>query len=88
VRRRRSGGQASVEAIAAVPIVVAVVLMAWQLAVLVRGAIVAHEHLRIAAAAAQGRGTLTVTSTVAVPALLPGLGTRIRIAARGVVAAP
>jgi len=88
VRRRGSGGQASVEAIAAVPLVVTAVLVAWQLAVLVRGAVVAQEHLRAAAIAAHGRGTLVVSSTVAVPALLPGLGTRIRIAARGVVAAP
>jgi len=72
VRRRGSGGQASVEAIAAVPLVVTAVLVAWQLAVLVRGAVVAQEHLRAAAIAAHGRG----------------LGTRIRIAARGVVAAP
>jgi hypothetical protein len=88
VRRRASAGQASVEAIAAVPLVVAAILMAWQLAVLVRGAIVAQDHLRAAAVDARGRGTLTVSSTVAVPALLPGLGTRIRISARGTVVAP
>ena len=85
--RSRQVGQASVEAIAAVPLIVVAVLLAWQLAALVRGAIVAQERLRVDAAAATGRSEVTVTSTVTVPALVPGLA-RLRIPVRGVVLAP
>jgi uncharacterized protein (UPF0333 family) len=71
--RRR--GQASLEALAAVPLIVLAALLAWQLAAVIRAGVTAQERARAAALAASGaRGrTLTASVTVTVPALLPGL---------------
>ena len=80
-------GQASVEAIALVPLMVAVVLLVWQLAVLVRGSLVAQEQVRAMALPAQGAGMVHVHSAVRVPALLPGVGV-LRIPVRAVVYGP
>lgn len=85
--RHGSPGQASIEAIAAGPVIVICVVVAWQLATLVRGAILAEERLGAAPPAAGARGSVTVTSAVDVPSLVPGAGP-LRIAVRGVVRAP
>lgn len=87
MRRAGSRGQASVELIALVPLLVAVVVLVWQLAVLVRGAQLAQERARAAALSLHGDGIVTVSTSVHVPTLLPGVGT-LRVPARAVVRAP
>ena len=84
MRCRRCDGQASVEAIALVPLMVAVVLLVWQLAVLVRGSLIAQEQVRAMALPTRGAGTVEVRASVRVPTLLPGIGT-LRIPVRAVV---
>lgn len=85
--RRGCHGQASVEAIALVPVMLAVVLLGWQLAVLVRGSLIAQEQVRALALPAYGDGTIRVSASVRVPTLLPGAG-ELRIPVRAVVLAP
>ena len=87
MRRAASRGQASVELIALVPVLVAIVLLVWQLAVLVRGALQAQERARAAALSQAGDGIITVAASVRVPALLPGVGA-LHLPARAVVRAP
>ncbi len=87
MRRDRCRGQASVEAIALVPLMVAVVLVVWQLAVLVRGSLAAQDQARALALPARGSGIVQVHSSVRVPTLLPGVGA-LRIPVRAVVYAP
>lgn len=87
MRRHRCHGQASVEAIALVPLMVATVLLAWQLAVLVRGSLIAQEQVRAMALPAQGTGMVHVRSSIRVPTLLPGVGV-LRIPVRAVVYGP
>ena len=87
MRRDQCRGQASVEAIALVPLMVAVVLLVWQLAVLVRGALIAQEQVRAMALPARGTGTVQVRASVRVPMLLPGVG-ELRIPVRTVVYGP
>ena len=85
--RPGAGGQASVEALAAGPLLVVCVVIAWQLAALVRGALVAEERLGSLEAPPGSRGNVTVTSSVEVPVLMPG-ARPLRISARGTVRAP
>lgn len=87
MRHAASRGQASVEAIALVPVLVAVVVLVWQLAVLVRGALLAQETARAAALSLRGDGIVRVGGSVRVPALLPGVG-ELRLPMRAVVRAP
>lgn len=87
MRWAASRGQASVEAIALVPLMLAVVLLVWQLAVLVRGSLIAHDQVRAMALPAQGSGTVRVHTSVRVPTLLPGVG-QLRIPVRAVVYGP
>lgn len=87
MRRAASRGQASVEVIALVPLLVAVVVLVWQLAVLVRGALLAQEGVRAAALSQRGDGIITVRASVRVPTLLPGVGA-LHVPARAVVRAP
>lgn len=86
-RRVRQSGQASVEALALIPALVLVVAMAWQLALLVRGALVAQDSARAAAVTATGHGNVVVRRTVDVPVVVPGVG-RLRIPVTAVVRAP
>ena len=87
MRRARARGQASVELIALVPLLVAVVVLVWQLALLVRGAQLAQARARAEALSQHGVGIVTVATSVRVPALLPGIGA-LRVPARAVVRAP
>lgn len=87
MRRQASRGQASVELIALVPVLVAIVLLVWQLAVVVRGALVAQDRVRQAALAPGMHGTVQVNGAVRVPTLLPGVG-ELSVPFRGVVRAP
>jgi hypothetical protein len=87
MRRRASRGQASVELIALVPVLVGIVVLVWQLAVVVRGALLAQERVREAALAPAGHGIVRVNGEVRVPTLLPGIG-ELTIPVRGHVRAP
>ncbi len=87
MRRRASRGQASVELIALVPVLVGIVVLVWQLAVVVRGALLAQDRAREAALAPGGHGIVRLNGVVRVPTLLPGVG-ELTVPFRGVVRAP
>ena len=87
MRRAGSRGQASVEVIALVPLLVLVVVLVWQLAALVRGALLAQERARAEALSLRGDGVVRVSASVRVPTLLPGVG-ELRVPVRAVVRAP
>ena len=81
--RRRCDGQASVEAIALVPVIVCAVVVVWQLVVLTVAALQAHEQVRARAVTGSGR----VVADASAPALLPVLG-RLRLRATAEVYGP
>jgi hypothetical protein len=85
---RRSGGQAAPELLAAVPLVLAAGLVAWQLVAAVWAGVAAQERVRAdGLRAGAGAGTVTLEARVPVPALAPPLrGAEVR--ARAVVRAP
>jgi hypothetical protein len=80
-------GQAGVELLALVPVLVAAVLLAWQLIALLAAAGRAQDRARADALAATGPAgrALTVRAQVTLPGLLPGLGPRLVVPARAVV---
>ncbi len=87
--RRRAGGQAALELLALVPLLLVAALLAWQLAAVVGAGMRAQERVRAEAigAGASGGGTGTVAATEDVPGLLPGVrGLSIR--ARATVRTP
>ena len=84
---RASRGQASVELIALVPVLVAVVVLVWQLAVVVRGALVAEDRVREAGSGSGRTGSSGSPGRLRVPTLLPGL-VGLTVPFRGVVRAP
>jgi hypothetical protein len=87
-RRRPCGGQASIELIAAIPLLVGAGLVAWQLLAVRWAGIQAQERLRADGLRAQGRGELVhVRAHAPVPAVLPGLG-GLRVEVRGAVRTP
>lgn len=88
-RPSRAAGQAALELIALVPLVVLAALTAWQLAAVVAAGMRAQEQARARAIAAgpAPAGVTTVAVTVPVPPILPGAG-RPSIAARAVVRTP
>ena len=71
--RRRQDGQAAIEALAVAPLIALVVVIAWQLAVVVRGALMANEEVRARALVHTGDATV-VTVRRPVPFILPGHG--------------
>lgn len=80
-------GQAALELLAAVPVVVLAAFLAWQLVAVLAAGLRAQEDARSAALARVGdpAGVAVVTRTAAVPALLPGasgLSVRVRAAVR------
>ncbi len=87
--RPRSRGQAGVELLAAIPVVVIAGLLAWQLVAVLAGGLRAQERVRaegLRATGAPGQ-TVVVTASARVPQLLPGVrGLRVR--ARAGVRAP
>lgn len=87
MRRSRQSGQAGVELIALIPVLVVVALLVLQLAALVDGALIAQDRVRAAAVEATGAGLVTVTTGVTVPSLVPGVG-GLHIPARAAVRAP
>lgn len=83
----RPRGQAAVEVLAAVPVLLLAALLAWQLAAAGWAAVRAEESLRRTALRATGPAGASVTLSVAVP--VPGpLGSGVRATARGVVRLP
>ena len=76
-------GQAAVELLALLPVLVAAALLAWQLVVVVRAAEEAQERARAGALAAMGPpgAVITVRAHVPVPAILPGAGGLAAVAA-------
>ena len=83
----RARGQAAVEVLAAVPVLLVAGLLAWQLAAAAWASVAAEEALRRAALRAGGPPGAMVTLSVAVP--VPGpLASGLRATARGVVRLP
>lgn len=86
MRRRRQCGQAAIEAIALAPLLALVVVVAWQLAVVVRGALMADDEVR-ARALTPGGAARTLSVERRLPSLLPG-GRRLVVTARARVDVP
>ncbi len=74
MRRPCERGQAAVETLALVPLLVATVLLIWQLVALAAGAMSAHELARARAIEARGGSLVHVRAVSTVPSLLPGIG--------------
>ena len=87
MRRRGCEGQASVEALALVPVLVGAVVLVWQLAVIGVAALQVHEQVRVRAVSAAPTGSGRVSADVTAPALLPGLG-RLRLRAGAEIYVP
>ena len=89
MRRRDGRGQAAVELLAMIPVLVLVVLLGWQLAAVIGAGARAQEEVRERALGATGGSgrIVVVTAAEAVGAVLPGLG-GLRVRARVGVRAP
>ena len=89
MRRRGERGQASIELLAMVPLVILAALLAWQLTAVLAAGLEAQERVRSRALRAEGgAATVRVVSvSVAVPRVLPGAG-GLRLTARAGVRAP
>ncbi len=87
--RRACEGQAALELLAAVPLVLIAALLAWQLVAVLAAGMRAQEDARAAALARTGdpAGVAVVTRRRPVPAVLPGAG-GLRIHARAAVRTP
>lgn len=92
-RQRQPGrcgrGQAAPELLAAIPIVLAAGLVAWQLVAALWAGVQAQERLRAEGLRATGESgqVVTVRARVPVPGVLPGLG-GLHVEARAAVRAP
>lgn len=89
VRRcRRPGGQrgqVALELLAALPLLLAVALVAWQLVAVLGAALDATERARVGALRSAGSGgVVAVHEVVKVPSFLPGTG-GLKVAARSAV---
>ena len=74
MRRRDRTGQAAVEVLALVPLLVVVALIGWQLAAVVTAALRADEGVRQDALGARGAGRVVVVdAAMRVPSFLPGV---------------
>jgi hypothetical protein len=87
VRRGRQRGQAAVELLAAIPVLLLAGLVAWQLVAVLAAAMRAQERVRAEALRAGGPAgrVVTVTAEARVPAVLPwadGLRVRARTGVR------
>ena len=88
MRRRGGRGQAAVEMLALLPLLVVVALLGWQLAAVVAAGMRAQDEVRAAALGATGSGrVVTVEAAADAGVLLPGLG-RVRVPARVGVRTP
>jgi hypothetical protein len=82
-------GQASLELLAALPLLLGAALLAWQLVAVLGAAGVAQERARARALVAVGPpgGVVTVTAEAPVPSLLPGVE-GLTVHARAAIRAP
>lgn len=74
MNRSHQRGQASLELVGAIPIILVAVMVVLQLAAFVRGAMLVREDVRAQALRASGSGTITVVARRRVASLIPGLG--------------
>lgn len=88
-RAAATSGQAAIELLVAIPVLVAIGLIAWQLVAVVAAGLRAEQRVRAEALRAAGEPgrTVAVSARERVPALLPGLG-ELRLEARAAVRAP
>lgn len=78
--RDGNSGQASLEVVGAIPLVVVAMLVVWQLTAFIRGALLAQDDAREKALAAGGPGVVTVVAERRVGSVIPGIGPfRIRV---------
>ncbi len=90
MRRRAAGGQAAIELLAAVPLLVLAALLAWQLVAVVGAGMSAEHRVReraLRVARAPAGGVTTVGAEAPVPGLVPGGGGMV-VRARGAVRVP
>lgn len=88
MRGRRAAGQAAVELVALVPVLLAVGLLAWQLVAVIGAGLRAEEQARQRGLrAAGGGGVATIAVSEPVPSLVPG-ARGLRIGARASVRTP
>lgn len=80
-RMRRHGGQAALELLVCVPLILLAGVVAWQIAAAMWAGIRAEEAVRRDALQAPGAGVLDVEATAAVPGLLVS-GGRVTVHAR------
>lgn len=81
--RPRHRGQASLELLAAVPLLLVALLVGWQLVALVRASMLAQEDARARVLRMPGSGLVSAHAERHVHGVLPGLGTlRVRATAR------
>jgi hypothetical protein len=87
--RPRQAGQAAVELLAAVPILVLAGLLAWQLAGVLAAGFRAEQRVRLEALQAGGGAgrTALVSASERVPALFPGTA-GLRVVARAAIRVP
>jgi hypothetical protein len=85
----RQTGQAALEVLAAVPLLLAAALLSWQVVALLQAAGVAQERARAAAIGASGApgAIVEVRRTAPVPRLLPWVG-GLTVSARAAIRAP
>lgn len=75
--RRRQGGQAAIELLAMVPVLIVVGLLAWQLMSVIGAGLRVQAEVRVMAArtvAGAVGDTVVVSTRVPVPVVLPGMG--------------
>lgn len=87
--RTAARGQAAIELLAMVPLIVLVGLLGWQLMAVVAAGLSAEDAARTGALRATGAsgGVVTVTAEVAVPVVIPGVR-GLRVPARAAVRTP
>ena len=87
--RPRHAGQAAVELLAAVPVLVLAGLLAWQLVGVLAAGLRAEQRVRLEALRAAGVAgrTALVSASERVPALLPGTA-GLRVVARAAIRLP
>lgn len=87
--RSRARGQASIELIAFIPVLVLAGLLGWQLMAVIATGLRVQEEVRVQAltAAVAGGRTMILSATVPVPVVLPGV-TGLRMSARAAVRTP
>lgn len=89
MRRRRQRGQAAVELLVAIPALVLIGLLAWQLVAVLAAGLRAEARVRAEALRATGDAGAVHVATAAerVPAIVPGAG-GLRVRARAAVRLP